>query len=77
MEKYTIYGKPNCPYCESAKDLLDNKGLDYEYIDITVEGINAVELAKLVNQDVVKTVPQIITEDTYIGGFTELRKSLS
>jgi len=26
----TVYSKPNCPYCEKAKYLLENLGLQYE-----------------------------------------------
>ena len=26
----TVYSKPNCPYCEKAKYLLKNLGLQYE-----------------------------------------------
>ena len=70
-EKRTIvYGKSNCPYCHTAKSLLDTKGIAYEYIDIEVEGKTAAEIT---GRPDVRTVPQIYIDGEYIGGFTELR----
>lgn len=80
MSKFYIYSKPNCTYCEQAKDLLAAKGLEYEerIIDLGqeyIEGktyVSLDELKILVPQ--VKTVPQIFnTEMQLIGGFTELK----
>ena len=34
MEKVTIYGKPQCPYCDMAVTLCEQRGFDFEYIDI-------------------------------------------
>lgn len=74
-EKRTIiYGKEFCPYCKMAKDLLESKGIEYEYIDIESEGKTAAEIT---GRPDVRTVPQIYLEGQYVGGFTELRTYLS
>ena len=69
---YTIYGKPSCPYCERAKNLLHSIGLDYTYIDLSQE------LSKLeeFKQQGFRTVPIIYIDDKYIGGFNELQDYL-
>ena len=30
--KFNIYGKPNCSSCVSAKQLLESKGIEYNYL---------------------------------------------
>lgn len=71
---YKVYGRPNCGYCEKAKTLLSIKGLQFTYIDVLEKPENLTEMKRLVPN--AKTVPQIFLDDTHIGGFTELEKSL-
>lgn len=81
--KYTIYSKPNCPYCSQAKDLLTSKGLEYEELIIDVGQVKepgklytTVEALKK-RLPSAKTVPQIFLGDEHIGGFDALKKRLS
>lgn len=62
-----IYTKPDCPYCVKAKSLLKAHG--YEYQETEVKTIQ--ELWDYVAD--VSTVPQIIINDSLIGGYTELK----
>ena len=55
----------------AAKQLLDDKGLSYEDIDIEEAGISREALAKLTGG---YTVPQIIINKKSIGGFNQLLK---
>lgn len=34
----TVYTKPNCVQCVATKRLLDSKGLNYDLIDVSVDG---------------------------------------
>ena len=40
-----VYGKPNCPQCETLKSLLNAKGQEYEYIDMSqdIDALNEVK----------------------------------
>lgn len=69
-ERTIIYGKKSCPFCNSAKSLLEGQNIIYEYIDIEAEGKTAAEVT---GRPDVRTVPQIYLEGKYIGGFNELR----
>jgi len=69
-----IYGKKNCPFCESAKALLDRHSIVYSYIDIQEAGKTAAEVTGRAD---VRTVPQIYLEGRYIGGFEQLQKELA
>ena len=38
MEKnITVYGKPGCPHCDLTKAYLKVKGIQFNYIDVTVD----------------------------------------
>ena len=72
MKNAVIWSKPNCPYCEQAKDLLNKKGLKFEVRTIGADGWTREKLLEAV--PTARTVPQIFIEDEYIGGFTELKE---
>ena len=68
--KVEIYSKPQCPYCDMAKRLAEQKGYDLTY--------------KMLNEDFdretlmetfpgARTFPQIIVDGEKIGGYTEFK----
>ena len=63
-----VYGIPNCPFCQLAKEELKLRGIQYDYIDLKQIGKTAAE----VTGRKVKTVPQIYIEGAYVGGYEEL-----
>ena len=71
--KATIWSKYHCPYCDQAKALLQQKGIQFEEKKIG-DGYTREELLEAVPG--ARTVPQIFLDDKLIGGFTELRTHL-
>jgi glutaredoxin 3 len=71
--KATIWSKYHCPYCDQAKALLQQKGIQFEEKKIG-DGYTREELLEAVPG--ARTVPQIFIDDKLIGGFTELRTHL-
>lgn len=85
--KITIFGRPNCTFCEQAIQLCEQKGLEFDYLTVG-EHITKEELIdkihKVSGDDsiVVRSVPQIFTEvdsnEYYVeGGFQGLKAKLS
>jgi glutaredoxin 3 len=72
--KAVIWSKPNCPYCEQAKQLLTRKGVQTE-IRVLGEGRWTKELL-LRHVPNAKTVPQIFLNEEYVGGLNELRSKI-
>ena len=68
----TVYSKPQCPYCDKAKYLLKSLGLQYEEKVVTKD-LSIDELFKVLGKQV-KTIPQIVMNDTHIGGYNELKE---
>ena len=71
---YLIVGRPNCPWCDKAKEDLDAKGIQYVYVDMN-KSMENMSMWKdiLVNEMGVKTVPQIFK---LTGGYDNLKESL-
>lgn len=68
---YTILGRPNCKWCDKAKDLLFSKGEEYRYVDVTSD----VWVVSLMVKAGYTTVPLIFNKGSKpIGGYTELEE---
>ena len=60
MQPVTIYVKQTCPYCISAKRLLEHKGVVYTEFDVTK--MNQTELEEVaVKTNHHRTVPKILS----------------
>lgn len=69
--KATIWSKDMCPYCDRAKALLTQKGIEIEERKI---GKNWTKEQLLESVPTARTVPQIFLDEQYIGGFDDLKK---
>ena len=65
-----IWGKPACLFCDKAKALSRQEGLNYIYHQLD-EDFTIEELKERFPD--AKTFPQILVDDKYIGGFSEYR----
>ncbi|RMH43470.1 MAG: glutaredoxin [Deltaproteobacteria bacterium] len=64
-----MYARRGCGYCDAAAALLDERGIDYEHIDVTGDDAARRWLREVTGRH---TVPQIFIKGRSIGGFTEL-----
>lgn len=69
MAKIVVYSKATCPYCDWAKQLLDEKKLAYTEIRVDLDAEKLAEMQQLSGR---RTVPQIFINDQAIGGFDDL-----
>lgn len=68
--KVMLYSKIGCRYCDLAKELLEDRGIPCEVIELT----NKKDLLiKLVSQTGQNTVPYVFVNDEFIGGYQNLR----
>jgi len=69
---FRIYTKPNCPYCDAAKNWLSANDFEFETIDV-VENPDALSFLKAEGH---KTVPQIYNSNNILlvaGGYEGLK----
>jgi glutaredoxin 1 len=66
-----IYTKDGCGYCIKAKNLLENKNINYKEYKVGSNGVTK-ELIQERAGKPINTVPQIFINGKHIGGYTEL-----
>jgi glutaredoxin 3 len=70
MPPVTIYTKTWCPYCQAAKELLDQKGVAFTEFEVTKEPSRRQEM--LAKSGGRSSVPQIFIGDRHVGGCDDL-----
>ncbi|NRA30060.1 MAG: glutaredoxin [Parvularculaceae bacterium] len=80
IEGNKVFGKPNCPYCTKAKELLDEAGIEYDYLDVVENPAAMYEMLVRVKPEIGHltpvTTPQIWMDGKYVGGADELGQLL-
>jgi glutaredoxin len=71
--KAVVWSNIGCHFCEMAKTLLEQKGIEYEERNLAKDWKVQDLLEAVPNA---RSVPQIFINDEYIGGYTELRKKI-
>jgi len=71
--KAVVWSKPACPFCVKAKNLLKNKGIEYEEKNIA-EGYKIEDLMALVPN--ARTMPQVWLDGEHLGGYDQLEAKL-
>ena len=71
MKRIVLYTIQGCPYCATARNLLDTNTIDYEEVDITPDSSNwRDKLQKMSGGE--RSVPQIYIDGKYTGQDDEL-----
>jgi len=68
----TLYSKPECPFCDQAKNYLHSQAVQFEVIDITKDA----EAMNFIKEQGHRTVPQIYKNGELFveGGWMGLSK---
>ena len=69
MKPVTLYTTDYCPFCRSAKALLDKRGVSYEEINLARDADARNKLQEITGM---VTFPQIVIGGESIGGFDQL-----
>ena len=56
MKNIIIYSTPTCPYCILVKNYLDQKRIEYDYIDVSQDQEKAQEMIQKSGQEGVPVV---------------------
>ena len=67
-----VYSKDYCPYCVAAKNLLTQKGVAFEEVDVTRDEKRYQEMLEKAAPR--RTVPQIFIGGQGVGGYDDLKK---
>tara|TARA_B100001996_G_scaffold268002_1_gene209466 strand:+ start:76 stop:342 length:267 start_codon:yes stop_codon:yes gene_type:complete len=70
----TVYGTKTCTWCEQVIRALKKHTTSITKIDVN-EANNLEEMKKFAGEDA-RTVPQVVIDGEYIGGYTEVDRYL-
>jgi len=70
MAEVEIYTTPFCSYCQRAKRLLDDKGVPYTEVDLSIEPDRRQEMIQRAEGR--HTMPQVFIDGTPVGGCDEI-----
>lgn len=69
-DKWIVFGRANCKWCDKAIELLESKGVDFDYYGIDTNPI----LKTVILGMGVKTVPAIFCNTVFVGGYEDIVK---
>jgi len=70
MTRVTIFSTATCPICDKAKSLLTKWNINYRECRVDIDQACLKEMLTACNH--ARTVPQILIDGKWIGGFSEL-----
>ena len=68
--KIIVYTSDYCSYCVQAKKLLQNKGFDFD--ELNIQNDDSLRNEMLEKSNGMRTVPQIFINNSHVGGYAEL-----
>ena len=71
--KAKVYGSSQCVWCDRVAKLLEDSGIEIEKIDVS-QGKEFIKEMQEAAGEKVNTVPQVIIDGEYVGGFTETER---
>jgi glutaredoxin 3 len=69
MNRVTIYTTEPCGFCRVAKSLLNKRNVPYHEVNLAKDPSGRMELVRMTGM---MTFPQVVIDDTPIGGYQEL-----
>ena len=69
MAKVEIYTTPWCPYCHAAKSLLEDKGVEFNEVDVIDPDKREAMIQRAHGR---RTVPQIFIGGQHVGGYDDM-----
>ena len=71
-----VYSTPRCSWCDRVARMLEEHGSTIEKIDVSESKELLKEMQKAAGEKVT-TVPQVVVDGKYVGGFTETERYLN
>ena len=74
--KAIMYGTYKCSWCDIVVNMLNNSEIEVEKIDVS-ESKENLKLMKGVAGKSVTTVPQVVIDGKFVGGYTEVERFIN
>ena len=70
-----VYSTPRCSWCDRVARMLEDYGANVEKIDVSGNKELLKEMVQAAGE-LVTSVPQVVVDGKYIGGYTEVERFL-
>ena len=74
--KAIVYGTSKCSWCDRVANMLNNSEIEVEKIDVS-ESKENFQSMKVAAGKSVTTVPQVIIDGKFVGGYTEVERFIN
>ena len=73
--KATVFGTTKCVWCDRVEVMLKDAKIEVNKIDVTESQDNFKQMKAHAGKT--NTVPQVVIDDEYIGGYTEVERFIN
>lgn len=71
-----MYSTPRCSWCDRVAKMLEERGAVVEKIDVSGNKVLIKEMQAAAGEKVT-SVPQVVIDGKYVGGYTEVERHLN
>ena len=74
--KAIVYGTSKCSWCDKVANMLNNSEIEVEKIDVSESKENLKSMKGVAGKNV-STVPQVVIDGKFVGGYTEVERFIN
>ena len=74
--KAIMYGTSKCVWCDRVAKMLNNSEIEVEKIDVSESKENLKSMKGVAGKNTT-TVPQVVIDGKYVGGYTEVERFIN
>ena len=74
--KAIVYGTSKCSWCDKVANMLNNSEIEVEKIDVSESKENLKSMKGAAGKNV-STVPQVVIDGKFVGGYTEVERFIN
>ena len=74
--KAIMYGTSKCLWCDRVAKMLNNSEIEVEKIDVSESKENLKSMKDIAGKSVT-TVPQVVIDGKFVGGYTEVERFIN
>ena len=71
-----MYGTSKCVWCDRVASMLNNSEIEVEKIDVSESKENLKSMKGVAGKSVT-TVPQVVIDGKFVGGYTEVERFIN
>ena len=71
-----VFSTPKCSWCNKVTQILENSKIEVTKVDVAESVENFEKMQNYAGKDI-RSVPQVVIDNKFIGGYTEVERFLN